>query len=85
MTTSFVLPTAAGDYSFRLLVTDSLEAARASRRDARLAVASPPWTQETLGWLAPRDDQAFLNWLNLFLEEAVGDGTLTRLRAEFQL
>lgn len=68
-----------------VLVTDSVEAARASRRDGRLAVAAPPWTQETLGWLAPRDDQAFLNWLNLFLEEVEGDGTLARLRADFEL
>ena len=68
-----------------VLVTDSLEAARASRLDARLAVASPPWTQETLGWMTGRDDQAFLNWLNLFLEECEGDGTLKALRAQFQL
>lgn len=68
-----------------VLVTDSLEAARASRRDPRLAVAGPPWTQETLGWLAPRDDQAFLNWLNLFLEEAEADGTLSRLRGQFEI
>jgi len=56
-----------------------------SRLDPRLAVASAPWTEETLGWMTGRDDQAFLNWLNLFLEECEGDGTLKALRAQFQL
>lgn len=65
-----------------VLITDSVEAERASRRDTHLAVASKPWTRETLAWLTPRDDQAFLNWLNLFLEEAEGDGTLERFRRE---
>ena len=63
-----------------VLITDSVEAERASRRDARLAVASKPWTQERLAWLTPRDDPAFLNWLNLFLEEAEADGTIEGLR-----
>ena len=63
-----------------VFMTDSVEAARAVARDPRLALATQPWTRESLGWLTPRDDQAWLNWINLFLEECEGDGTLAELR-----
>lgn len=70
-----------------VMLTDSLEAARASRLDPRLAApfADRPWTVETLGLMTPRDDQAFLNWLDLFLEQKEADGTLADLRARYGL
>ncbi|MFN8608004.1 MAG: transporter substrate-binding domain-containing protein [Vulcanimicrobiota bacterium] len=65
-----------------VFVTDSLEASRAVSLNPDLAVAAPPWTQETLGWMVPRADQAWLNWLNLFLEECECNGSLARLRSQ---
>lgn len=69
-----------------LLITDNVEAARAANRDTRLAAVSAdrPWTSESLGFLTQRDDQALLNWLNLFLEQAQADGTLDELRRQYQ-
>lgn len=69
------------------MLTDSLEAGRAARLDPRLAApfAGRPWTTETLGLMTSRDDQAFLNWLDLFLEEKEADGTLAGLRGVYGL
>lgn len=70
-----------------VMLTDNLEALKAAREDPRLAAVSPnqPWTSESLGLVTQRDDQAFLNWLNLFLYQAEADGRLTKLRQKYGL
>jgi len=47
--------------------------------------ADQPWTSESLGLMTNRDDQAFLNWLNLFLNQAEADGRLSALRQKYGL
>ncbi|MGE0491410.1 MAG: transporter substrate-binding domain-containing protein [Vulcanimicrobiota bacterium] len=66
-----------------VMFTDNIEARLVARRDQRLAAIRPdaPLTRETLGWMAPRDDQAFLNWLNLFLEQTELEGELERVKS----
>lgn len=68
-----------------VLITDNVEARLVARRDPRLAAVSPgaPLSRDTLGIMAPRDDQAFLNWLNLFLEEIEQGGQLAELKARW--
>ncbi len=68
-----------------LLVTDNLEAERASRLDERLACGTELWTHETLGLMAPRDDQNWLDWLDRFLSQKEADGTLRELRGRYGL
>jgi len=69
------------------MITDNLEALRAAQRDPRLVAisADSPWTAETLGFVTQRHDQAFLNWLNLFLYQAEADGRLELLRQKHGL
>lgn len=68
-----------------VMVTDSVEALQAARQDSRLAVVGGdhPWTTETLGFMTARQDQALLNWLNLFLYQAEADGRLKALREKY--
>lgn len=68
-----------------VMLTDNVEARLAGRRDPRLEAVSPdhPWTSESLGLMTRRDDQAFVNWLNLFLYQAEADGRLQRLREKW--
>lgn len=68
-----------------VMFTDNVEARLTARQDPRLAAVRPdaPLTEETLGYLAPRQDQAFLNWLNLFLEQMEVDGTFEELKTEW--
>lgn len=70
-----------------VMLTDNVEALQAARRDPRLAAVSAeqPWTKETLAFMAPRDDQAFLNWLDLFIYQAEADGRLQVLRTKHGL
>jgi ABC-type amino acid transport substrate-binding protein len=59
----------------------------AAKKDPRLAAVSAdkPWTVESLALMTDRDDQAFLNWLNLFLSQAEADGRLGELRKKHGL
>ncbi|MCA9777434.1 MAG: transporter substrate-binding domain-containing protein [Candidatus Eremiobacteraeota bacterium] len=70
-----------------VMLTDNVEAVQAARKDHRLVAisAAQPWTTESLGLLTTRDDQAFLNWLNLFLSQAEADGRLPALRKKYGL
>jgi cyclohexadienyl dehydratase len=70
-----------------VMLTDNVEALQAAAIDSRLVAVSAdkPWTVETLGLMTNRDDQAFLNWLNLFLSQAEADGRLPELRKKYGL
>lgn len=70
-----------------VMLTDNVEAVEAARKDPTLVAVSPdkPLSTETLGLMTERDDQAFLNWLNLFLSQAEADGRLPKLRKEYGL
>lgn len=84
---NLLIPRMVAEGQVDVMLTDNLEARRAARRDSRLAApfADQPWTTETLALLTPRDDQALINWLNLLLEQLENDGTLERLRHEYDL
>lgn len=84
---NLAIPGMVASGSLDVMLTDSLEATRASQLDPRLAapLAEHPWTVETLGLMTAREDQALLNWLNLFLEQKEADGTLAGLREKYGL
>jgi cyclohexadienyl dehydratase len=59
-----------------------VEAVLAARKDPRLHAVAPdrPLTTEELSYMIPRDDPAFLNWINLWLHQMKASGKLERLR-----
>ncbi len=77
------IPEAVAQGQADVMITDNVEARLAARRDPRLVAVEPPFTQETIGMMAPRDDQAFLNWLNLFLETLELRGDLKTLKQKW--
>lgn len=81
------IPSLVADGRADVMITDNVEAMLAASQDSRLAApgADAPWTMESLGFMTHRDDQAFLNWLNLFLSQAEADGSLKALRAKYGL
>ena len=70
---------AAGDVD--VMITDNVEAMLVASERPELQAVSPdaPLTSDTVGYLVRRDDQAFLNFLNLWLERRRVSGALARL------
>ena len=84
---NLAIPSLIADRRADVMLTDNVEAILAAREDPRLVAVSAdrPWTSESLGLMTNRDDQAFLNWLNLFLNQAEADGRLPALREKYGL
>lgn len=61
-----------------VMITDSMEAIRYAKEDARLyaALTNQPFTQNKFGFLMQRDDQIFINYVNMWLEEMELRGVL---------
>jgi cyclohexadienyl dehydratase len=74
---------AAGDVD--VMITDNVEAVLVARERPVLHAVSPdqPYTREDVGYMVRRDDQAFLNWLNLWLFQMRSTGALARLEARW--
>ncbi len=65
--------------------TDNVEAVLVAALDPRLVAVSPdsPLTHEELSYMLPRDDPAFLAWVNLWLHQMTLGGELERLREKW--
>ena len=68
-----------------MMLTDNVEAVLVANRDPRLFAVSPdsPLTHDELSYMLPRDDAAFLDWVNLWLHQMALDGELERLREKW--
>ena len=68
-----------------VMFTDNVEAVIYARQNPVLYALSPgePLTREDIGYMTVRDDQAFLNWLNLWLYQMQQKGTLDALRSKW--
>ena len=79
---NLAIPEAVATGGVDVMMTDNVEAVLAARRDPRLHAVAPdrPLTSEELSYMVPRDDPAFLNWINLWLHQMELDGELDRLR-----
>lgn len=84
---NLAIPDLVADGRADVMITDNVEAILAAHHNPRLAALSAdnPWTKESLGLMTAREDQSFLNWLNLFLHQVEIDGRLEQLRKEFHL
>ncbi len=82
---NLAIPEAIATGQVDVMFTDNIEARLIARKDPRLAAVRPdaPLSRETLGWIAPRHDQPFLNWLNLFFEQIEVDGRLEELKKKW--
>ena len=74
---------AAGDVD--VMFTDNVEAVIYAKQNPVLYALDPdkPLTREDIGYLTVRDDQPFLNWLNLWLYQMQQKGTLDDLRSKW--
>ena len=73
----------AGDVD--VMITDNVEAVLVASERRELHAVSPdaPLTQGDVGYMVRRDDQAFLNWINLWLVRLRTTGELDRLEARW--
>lgn len=68
-----------------VMITETMEARRYVRDDARLAapLLDEPFTKSNFGILLAKGDQDWLNYINFFMEEKDMDGTLDKLEDEY--
>lgn len=75
------IPDAVAAGEVDVMITDNVEAVLVARDRPELHAVSPdaPFTREDVGYMVRRDDQAFLNWLNLWLHQMRARGELEAL------
>ena len=68
-----------------VMFTDNVEAVIYARQNPVLYAVNPatPLTREDIGYMTVRDDQPFINWLNLWLYQMRQKGTLDELRSRW--
>ncbi len=76
---------AVADGEVDVMFTDNVEAVIYARQNPVLYALSPdePLTREDLGYMTVRDDQPFINWLNLWLHQMQMKGSLDELRSKW--
>jgi len=68
-----------------VMITDNVEAMVVARQDPRLYAVDPDntYTKDDLGYLLPRDDRAWTEYVNLWMELARLKGDFARLQAKW--
>lgn len=68
-----------------VMITDNVEAMIVSKADSRLYAVDPEntYTKDDFGYLMPRDDPAWFNYVNLWLDLAKLKGDLARLHQKW--
>ena len=68
-----------------VMITDNVEAMIVSKADPRLYAVDPEntYTKDDFGYLMPRDDQAWINYVNLWLDLAKLKDDLSRLHQKW--
>jgi len=82
---NLAIPDAIAAGEVDVMITDNVEAVLVARERPELHAVSPdqPYTREDVGYMVRRDDQAFLNWLNLWLYQLRSSGEFARLEARW--
>ncbi|MDG2090330.1 MAG: transporter substrate-binding domain-containing protein [Gammaproteobacteria bacterium] len=67
------------------MITDNIEATLYANMLPELHIVNPdqPFTRNNVGYMTHRDDQAFLNWLNLWLDQMQRDGSYDNLKLQW--
>ena len=68
-----------------VMFTDNIEAVIYARQNSALHAVNPgnPLTREDLGYMTKRDDQPFMNWLNLWIDQMKLKGELDQLKTKW--
>ncbi len=68
-----------------VMITDNIEAIIVSKNMPELYAVDPdnPLTKDDFGYMIPRDDFAFQNWLNLWMHQMKEKGELKKLREKW--
>ena len=79
------IPDAVAEGRVDVMLTDNVEAVLVANEDPRLFAVQPdsPLSRDELGYMLPRDDPAFLNWVNLWVHRMVLNGEFERLREKW--
>lgn len=79
------IPERIADGEVDVMITDNIEAALYENMLPVLHVVNPDntYTKNNVGYMTRRDDQAFINWLNLWLEQMNRDGTYDNLKQKW--
>lgn len=73
----------AGDVD--VMITDNVEAMLVAGKNDKLYAVSPDktYTKDDFGYMLPRDDFAFLNWMNLWMHQMHTKGEFETLKAKW--
>lgn len=68
-----------------VMITDNVEAMLVAGSRSELYAVSPdkPFTRDDFGYMLPRDDPAFLNWLNLWIHQMHEKGEFEKLKEKW--
>lgn len=68
-----------------VMITDNVEAMLVAGKNSKLYAVSPneTFTKDDFGYMLPRDDQAFLNWMNLWMHQMHQKGELSKLKMKW--
>jgi len=79
------IPMAVAEGKVDVMITDNVEAVLYANADPRLHAMHPdqPYTRDDFGYMLERDDQAFANWLNLWIHRMHMDGSFDKLRSKW--
>lgn len=68
-----------------VMITDNVEAMLVAAHNDKLYAVSPDktLTRDDFGYMVPRDDQPFLNWMNLFIHQMKVKGEFAKLKQKW--
>lgn len=68
-----------------VMITDNVEAMLVAGKNSKLYAVSPnnTFTKDDFGYMLPRDDFAFLNWMNLWMHQMHKKGEFDTLKAKW--
>ena len=70
-----------------VMITDNVEAILVSQNRTELYAVSPDntFSKDDFGYMAPRDAQPFINWLNLWIHQMKEKGEFRKLKKKWIL
>ncbi|MFA5027835.1 MAG: transporter substrate-binding domain-containing protein, partial [Candidatus Methylomirabilota bacterium] len=79
------IPEKVAAHEVDVMITDNIEAMVVSRQDSRLYAVDPEhtYTKDDFGYLMPRDEPAWINYVNLWVDLATLKGEFARLSAKW--
>lgn len=79
------IPAAVESGDVDVMITDNVEAMLVAGKNSKLFAVSPDktFTNDDFGYMLPRDDFAFFNWMNLWMHQMHQKGVFTQLKSKW--